>query len=133
MRELCSHIERGSVLQCGHSLRPELGSIAEVHYETRDAGQALNDLMLVLRWAETTKCGGSVKSDRQLTSAGFNGEFVQGNAWDQRRGAAGLNFDPVTDILCLVIGVIDDPVVAGIEGAMETIRCHRWPFVFQNH
>src|ERR1019366_418123 len=68
-------------------LEPEFGPIAEGHLETR--------------------CAVSVKSNRQLTKDGFNSEFVQ-DAWGQWQGAAGSNFDPATDFVGLIVGVIDD-------------------------
>jgi hypothetical protein len=49
-----------------------------------------------------------VKSNRQLTKAGFNSEFVQ-DAWDEWNGAGGSAFDRPKDILGLVVGVIDEP------------------------
>ena len=85
-------------------LEPELGPIAELHFEARDTAQILDDLRLVLtRGNETTRCVISVKSNRQLTKAGFNEEFV-GDAWEEWNNAA---FNRATDFLGLITGVID--------------------------
>lgn len=99
------------LLKRAFPLEPEFGCIAEVHFEARDTGQVLDDLLLLLRHGnETTRCAVSVKSNRQLTTAGFNSEFVQ-DAWEQWRGAAGSNFDPARDLLGLIVGAIDDPTL----------------------
>jgi hypothetical protein len=59
-------------------LEPDFGPVAEVHFEARDAGQILDDLLLILkRGTEATRCAISVKSNRQLSKAGFNDEFVR--------------------------------------------------------
>ena len=53
-------------------LEPDLGPIAELHFETRDAGHVLDDLQLTLkRGMDETRCLVSVKSNRQLTKAGL--------------------------------------------------------------
>src|SRR5271156_4350215 len=94
------------MLRRAFPLEPELGPIAEVHFEARDAGQVLDDLLLVLKHGnDTSRCAVSVKSNRQLTTAGFNGTFVH-DAWEQWRGAAGSNFNAEMDLLGLIVGVI---------------------------
>jgi len=56
---------------------PNLGAIAEIHFETPDVGHVLDDLLLVLKRGErSTRCVVSVKSNRRLTKAGFNTESV---------------------------------------------------------
>ncbi|HZE25524.1 MAG TPA: hypothetical protein VE054_16125 [Blattabacteriaceae bacterium] len=68
----------------------------------------LDDLQLVLhRGSESFKCTAAVKSNRQLTKAGFNSEFVK-DAWEQWQGAGGSKFNAATDILCLIAGVVDE-------------------------
>jgi hypothetical protein len=90
-------------------LEPDLGVVTEVHFETRDAFHVLDDLKLVLkRGHDATRCFVSVKSNRQLTKAGFNSEFVQ-DAWEEWRGGDGSDFDPTKDILGLIVGVLDEP------------------------
>jgi NACHT domain len=90
-------------------LEPDLGVIAEFHFETRDIGHVLDDLMLVLkRGLDVTNCFVSVKSNRQLTKEGFNKEFVQ-DAWNEWKGGLGSGFDQSKDILGLIVGQIDDP------------------------
>jgi hypothetical protein len=92
-------------------LEPDLGSISELHFETRDAGHVLDDLLLVLRRGQDlTRCTVSVKSNRQLTKAGFNSEFVQ-DAWEEWRAGDGTQFDPAKDILGLIVGIIDEPTL----------------------
>lgn len=89
-------------------VEPEFGAISELHFEARDAGQILDDLGLVLtRGTESTRCAISVKSNRQLTKAGFNAEFVQ-DAWEQWNSAG---FNKNTDLLGLIVGVIDAPTL----------------------
>ena len=60
------------MLRRGFPVEPEFGAISELHFETRDAGQILDDLWLVLkRGTAITRCAISVKSNRQLTRGGF--------------------------------------------------------------
>src|SRR5258707_10418386 len=81
------------MLKRAFPIEPEFGPIIDVHFETRDSGQLLDDLLLVLqRGSQTTRCAISVKSNRQLTNTGFNQEFVQ-DAWEQWRRQAGPNFN----------------------------------------
>jgi hypothetical protein len=90
-------------------VEPEFGTISQLHFEARDAGQILDDLWLGLRrGAESTSCAISVKSNRQLTKAGFNAEFV-GDAWEQWASAG---FNKELDLLGLIVGVIDAPPLA---------------------
>ena len=90
---------------------PDFGFSAKVHFEARDAGQILDDLLLVLkRGTEATKCAISVKSNRQLTKAGFNDDFVR-DVWEQWNGADGSAFNRETDLLGLIVGVIDSPTL----------------------
>ena len=95
------------LLKRSFPIEPDFGSIAEVHFEARDSGQILDDLLLVLKHGnETTRCAISVKNNRQLTRAGFKDEFVQ-DAWQQWNGTAGSSFIRETDLLGLIVGVID--------------------------
>jgi hypothetical protein len=96
------------MLKRAFPIEPEFGPILDVHFETRDSGQLLDDLLLVLqRENQTTRCAISVKSNRQLTNAGFNEEFVQ-DAWEQLLRPAGPNFNPETDLLGLIVGPISE-------------------------
>jgi hypothetical protein len=89
-------------------VEPEFGTISQLHFEARDAGQILDDLGLVLsHGTESTRCAISVKSNRQLTKTGFNAEFV-GDAWEQWTAAS---FNKETDLLGLIVGVIDAPTL----------------------
>jgi hypothetical protein len=99
------------ILKRKFPLEPNLGVLTALHFETRDAGHVLDDLRLTLgRGADTTECLVSVKSNRQLTKKGFNKEFV-GDAWEQWNGADGSNFDQDSDILGLIVGIIDEPTL----------------------
>ena len=92
-------------------IEADFGPITELHFETRDVGNPLDDLMLTLkRGQDVTRCAVSVKSTRQLTKAGFNSEFV-GDAWEQWQGGGGSDFDREKDILGLIVGVIDEPTL----------------------
>jgi len=96
------------MLKRGLPFEPEFGAISELHFEARDTGQVLDDLRLVLkRRTELTRCAISVKSNRQLSKAGFNEEFVA-DAWEEwnREG-----FNKETDLLALIVGVIDAPTL----------------------
>jgi hypothetical protein len=96
------------MLQRGFPFEPELGIIEQIHFETHESGNLLDDLQLVLRNGnDIVNCTASVKSNRQLSKAGFNSEFVK-DAWEQWGGAAGSKFNPATDILCLIAGGVDD-------------------------
>ena len=92
-------------------LEPDFGPVMEVHFETRDSGQILDDLLLVLkRGNDQTRCAISVKSNRQLTKTGFNEEFVR-DAWEQWSGGDGSTLNRETDLLGLIVGVIDSPTL----------------------
>ena len=96
------------MLKRAFPLDPELGPIAEMHFEASDTGQVLDDILLILkRESQETRCAISVKSNRQLTKAGFNDEFVR-DVWDQWNGATGSNFNRETDLLGLTVGMIDN-------------------------
>ena len=88
-------------------IEPVRGPIVALHFETRDAGQILDDLSLDLAHAtQKTRCVVSVKSNRQLTStSGFNAEFVA-DAWEQWRRPPSSQFDRDTDLLGLVVGSV---------------------------
>jgi hypothetical protein len=82
-----------------------LGAIVEVHFETRDSNQILDDLRLILRRGSTeTRCAVSVKSAAQLGLRGFSKEFVS-DAWEHTQQAG---FDYSSDLLVLVVGAIND-------------------------
>jgi hypothetical protein len=92
-------------------LEPDLGPITELHFETRDAGNFLDDLQLLLkRGPSETRCFVSIKSNRQITKSGFSTDFVQ-DAWEQWHGGDGSAFDPAKDILALIVGVVNEPTL----------------------
>jgi hypothetical protein len=89
-------------------IEPPRGPIVAVHFETRDAGQILDDLSLDLeQGTHRTRCVISVKSNRQLTTSGFNAEFVR-DAWEQWSRPTSPQFDRDTDLLGLVVGSISE-------------------------
>ena len=107
------------LLKRAFPIEPELGPIADVHFEARDSGQILDDLLLILKHGNAaTRCAISVKSNRQLTAAGFNDEFVQ-DAWEQWNGAAGPNFNRETDLLGLIVGVIGSQILEEWRGLQK--------------
>src|SRR5437762_13787996 len=66
---------------------PEFGPIAEFHFETRESGHSLDDLLLVTqRGTERTRFAISIKSNRQLTKDGFSSDLVQ-DGWNQWESA----------------------------------------------
>jgi hypothetical protein len=88
------------LLQRAFPLGPDFGPVSEVHFEARDTGQILDDLLLVLkRGTDTTRCAISVKSNRQLAKNGFDAEFVQ-DAWDQWNGGAMVS--SIAKLICSV-------------------------------
>jgi hypothetical protein len=100
-------------------LEPDFGPVAEVHFEARDSGQILDDLVLVLkRGTEATRCAISVKSNRQLTKAGFNDEFVR-DAWEQWNGTDGSSFNRETDLLGLIVGTMDNQTLEEWRGLQK--------------
>jgi hypothetical protein len=99
------------ILKRKFPLEPGLGIVTEIHFETRDTGHVLDDLQLVLkRGMDTTRCFVSVKSNRQVTKAVFNKEFVQ-DAWEEWNGGTSSKFDRAKDVLGLIVGVIDEPTL----------------------
>jgi len=89
-------------------LEPALGLISELHFETKESGRSLDDLHLVLRsGANLSRWSISVKSNRQLSTRGFNPSFVEdvGADW---RGEADANFSQDSDLLGLVTGTVGD-------------------------
>lgn len=99
------------MLQRTFPFEPELGSIAEIHFETSDIGNVLDDLQILLRsGSDIIRCTASIKRNRQLTKAGFYSEFVK-DAWEQWHRAAKSKLNASVDILCLVTGVVDAQVL----------------------
>lgn len=97
-------------------VEPEFGTISELHFEARDAGQILDDLWLGLNHGtESTRCAISVKSNRQLTKTGFNAELVQ-DAWEQWNTDG---FNKRGDLLGVIVGVIDAPTLEEWRGLQK--------------
>ena len=98
------------MLRRAFPVEPEFGPISELHFEARDTGQILDDLRLLLKCGTTsTNCAISVKSNRQLTKAGLNQEFVA-DAWVEWNRQS---FNKETDLIGLMVGVVDCPALEG--------------------
>jgi len=89
------------ILRAGRPLGSDSGIAAELHFETKESGWLLDDLLLVVRKdGLVSRCALSVKSNSRFTSAGLDGDFVT-SAWDQWRGKGRPDFDRETDFLGL--------------------------------
>ena len=82
----------------------DLGPLFELHFETRESDQLLDDLRLILDAAAQNAGAVSVKIAAQLGSHGFSKEFVA-DAWEHTQQAS---FDYTSDLLVLVLGAIND-------------------------
>jgi hypothetical protein len=79
----------GRELPLGLNIRP----IVEIHFETRGSGWLLDDLPLSFPHHDhLVRCALSVKSNIQLTEAGFPSDFVK-DVWEQWRGVPGDRID----------------------------------------
>jgi hypothetical protein len=90
-------------------LGADLGPITAVDFETSESGNSLDDLQLTLQHEQlATRLFTSVKSNRQLTTAGFNSEFVA-DAWEQWANLQSRDpFDPERDLLGLTVEFVDE-------------------------
>jgi len=85
------------LLRGGTPLGSTVGSLVEVHFEVKESGWVLDDLLLVARnGSDATRCAVSVKSDARLSVSGLDAEFVS-DAWGQWRGVVGSSFDREKD------------------------------------
>src|SRR5688500_2455079 len=86
------------------SLGIEAGAIIRVSWQTRDQGWLLDDLLLTTGNKSTEQFATiSVKSHRQLTTAGFAASFVEAS-WEQWLGVGTKDFAPGRDLICLCTG-----------------------------
>lgn len=91
------------------------GAVAEIHFQTRESGWLLDDLLLILAGGDVRcRCALSVKSNTQFTRNGFPEDFVQ-DIWEQWRGVAGSDFNPLQDRLGLVLPRVSDIVWVAFE------------------
>jgi hypothetical protein len=82
-------------------LGPGYGTITEVHFEVRDRGWLLDDLLLLLERGGTKHhCALSLKSNSQVTQNGFPQDFVS-SIWEQAKASAPRVFSPDRDLLAL--------------------------------
>jgi len=89
-------------------LEPSLGLISEIHFETKESGRSLDDLLLLLQSGSgIARWSISVKSNQQLSRCGFDATFVQ-DAWAEWNSKEGSKFDQNSDMLGLVAGVVGD-------------------------
>lgn len=93
-------------------LGPEHGTIAEVHFEVRDRGWLLDDLLLVLESGGSKRhCALSLKSNAQVTRSGFPQDFVAA-IWEQRNASGIPVFSPDRDLLALGVAAVAGTVKA---------------------
>jgi hypothetical protein len=89
------------LLRGGTPLGSDVGSLVEVHFEVKESGWVLDDLLLTAKNKNgLTRCAVSVKSNARLSASGLDGEFVL-DAWGQWRGVGGSTFDREKDYLGL--------------------------------
>jgi len=85
----------------GLPLGADFGQVAEIHFEVRDRGWLLDDLLLVSERGDIERrCALSLKSNNQVTQSGFPAEFVVA-VWEQWKSAGPPTF---TDQDLLVLG-----------------------------
>jgi hypothetical protein len=97
------------MLQRDLSLGVEMGPILSVDFETSESNNHLDDLAAAFESGAHLYL--SIKSNRQLTKAGFNREFVA-DAWEQlSRTAERYPFDPERDLIGLTLGSAEDVVM----------------------
>jgi len=100
-------------------IEPARGPILALHFETRDAGNLLDDLSIDLaHGTNKSHCLISVKSNRQLTTSGFNAEFVQ-DAWEQWKQPSTASYNRDVDLLGLAVGTISDSAFEEWKGLSE--------------
>jgi hypothetical protein len=87
----------------------DVGPVTEIDFETSESGNPLDDLQLTLgHGQQITRIFLSVKSNRQLTTAGFDAEFVA-DAWEQSTAVPKRKpFDPEVDLLGLTAGMVEE-------------------------
>src|ERR1035437_4534531 len=65
------------LLAGGLPLGPAFGVVTKLDFEVRDKGWLLTDLVITLdRNGEISRCALSIKSNEQVTTAGFPSDFV---------------------------------------------------------
>ena len=90
----------------------DLGTITELHFETRDLKNPIDDLLLILKRGESaTDFFVSIKSNRQVTKSGFSADFAR-DAWDQWDKIVADGNDPLTRSIGIAVGVVDDVALA---------------------
>lgn len=89
------------MLRCGTPLGDKAGPLAEIHFEVKESGWVLDDLLLVAgNMSRTERCAVSIKSNVRLTGRGLDKEFVS-EAWEQWYGVPGSPFKREQDYLGL--------------------------------
>src|SRR5262245_55465491 len=90
-----------NMLGGGLPLGPEYGVVCEVHFETRDRGWLIDDLLLAFAGAGTKRhCALSLKSNEQVTQNGFPEDFRLA-IWEQWKSTGTPVFTPDRDLLVL--------------------------------
>lgn len=89
---------------------PELGQVVQVHWQARDLGWLLEDLLIKLEYRKIDHSVAlSIKSDRQVTKNGFPSSFVH-DIWEQWLGADPNPFQKGKDLFVLAVGDLADGV-----------------------
>ncbi|HQU44813.1 MAG TPA: hypothetical protein PK867_18505, partial [Pirellulales bacterium] len=90
---------------------PEFGHVVRVDWQARDTGRLLDDLRITLDAPDGRHVAElSIKSHRQVTTAGFPPNFVEA-AWEQWRHAGTTAFERDRDLLVLVTAEIANDVI----------------------
>jgi hypothetical protein len=94
------------LLTGGLPLGPAFGVVTKLDFEVRDKGWLLDDLAITLdRNGEISRCALSIKSNEQVTTAGFPSDFVAA-IWQQQRQTSSSDFLAGRDLLALGVGRI---------------------------
>jgi len=98
-----------------------VGTIQQVKFQNRTDGWLLDDLLLRLS-GPTGECrfALSIKSNQQITSSGFPGDFVT-TVWEQWLHRGTEVFDRARDFLGLVVGPLPQSVRTGWHGLLEKV------------
>ena len=101
-------------------LSPEDGQVEEVRFQKRADGWFLDDLVLLLRRPDNSKCtlAASVKSNTQITKSGFPADFRDA-IWEQHLHLETRQFDVNSDYLSLVTTIIQLEVKTAWDGLLK--------------
>lgn len=102
-----------------HPFGPNFGTVVKIDWQVRDTGRLLDDLMISLNAADGQHVAElSVKSHRQITEAGFPGDFVEA-CWEEWLHDKSSVFQNDRDLLIFATGSI---AITVIEAWHKTLR-----------